>query len=151
MQFIKDKKLANGLMLTFTDCSKPLVADRWFVKMQGEVKFPLTDAAWPEDTGDDPDLLAMIKEQLGDSVSYILCKERNFVAADEKETILEDLVNQVEKNLVGYLSDPSFPQKLFTRHYEETKQKCMVERQQPPLPINDEDDSAADFSACFRD
>jgi len=27
----------------------------------------------------------------------------------------------------------------------------MVERQQPPLPINDEDDSAADFSACFRD
>ena len=151
MQLIKDKKLANGLTLSFSDCSKLLVSDRWFVKMQGEVKLPLANAAWPDSDEDDPELLALIKEHLGESVSYILSKERNFIDAAEKEAVLEDLVIQVEENLVGYLSDPSFPQKLFTRQYEEARQQCLIQRQQPQAPVNDEDDSPADFSACFHD
>ena len=151
MQLIKEQKLANGLTLSFIDCSKCVAADRWLVKMQGEVKFPLADVVWPEDAGDDPELLALIKERLGESISFILSKERNFIDADEKEALLGELVAQVEDNLVGYLSDPSFPEKLLARQYEEMRQQCLQERQQVYSSVDDEDDGPTDFSACFRD
>ncbi|MFC1512817.1 hypothetical protein ACFL5J_00010 [Thermodesulfobacteriota bacterium] len=151
MQLIKETKLANGLTLSFSDCCKLVAADRWLVKMQGEMILPLADVAWSDADNEDPQLLARIKERLGESISYILSKERNFIGATEKDAVLADLVSQVENNLLGYLSDPSFPQKLFLQRYEEMRQQCLIEGQQPQAPVGDEDDAPADFSACFRD
>ena len=150
MLFIKEKQLANGSTLSFYDCSKRLVTDRWFVKMRGEVKFPVAGAAWPDFEGDGPELVAMVKERLGDSVTLILDRERNFIDAEVKEAVVSQLIDQIEENLVGYLSDPSFPQKLFARRYDEMRQQCLLERQLPQPPVDDEDNSPADFSACFR-
>ncbi|MDH3360527.1 MAG: hypothetical protein OEL55_06605 [Desulfobulbaceae bacterium] len=151
MQFIKEKKLANGLTLSFTDYSKPLAADRWFVKMQGEIKLPLPETIWPDTDKNDTALFTLIKEQMGDSVSYILTKERNFVDAAEKDMVLSDLVAQVEENLISYLSNPTFAQKLFARKYEEAREQCLIDQQKTPVSVIDDDDSPADFSACFRD
>ncbi|MDH3393781.1 MAG: hypothetical protein OEL66_07215 [Desulfobulbaceae bacterium] len=151
MQFISKKKLANGLTLSFYDCSKQLVTDRWFVKMRGEVKLPVGEAVWPENDVADPELLAMIRERLGDSVTLHLDRERNFVDAEEKDEVVSQLIVQIEENLVGYLSDPAFPQKLFVKQYDEMRKQCVVERQQLQSSVVVDDEGPADFSACFRD
>jgi len=151
MLLIREKQLANGLTLSFNDCSRPVAADRWFVKMCGEVKFPIAGVSWADSDQDDPELLVTIKGRLGDSVSLILNRERNFIDAEEKESVVTELIAQIEDNLVGYLSDPSFPQKLFVRRYEEVRKQCVLERLQQQAPVADEDDGPADFSACFRD
>lgn len=151
MQLLKKKQLANGLTLSFFDCSRQLVTDRWFVKMRGEVKLPVAGADWPDCDSDDPELIAMVKEQLGDSVTLLLDRERNFVDADDKDAVVDQLIDQIEENLVGYLSDPSFPQKLFARQYDRIHKQCVLARQQLQSPVADEDDGPADFSACFRD
>ncbi len=152
MQHFKEQKLANGLTLSFSDCSKCVAADRWLVKMEGEMRIPLANVNWPAGDGDDPALLNMVKERLGESISFILSKERNFIDADKKEEVLTDLVLQVEENLLGYLGDSSFPQKLFAKQYEEMRQRCLLELQQPAASgVDDDDNAPADFSACFRD
>lgn len=150
MELIKEKILANGLKISFADCSKLVAADRWLVKMRGEVKMPIAGLDRPK-TGDGPELLAMIQERAGESVSFIILKERNFIDADEKEAVLADFIDQIEANLLDYLGDPSFPQKLFNRKYDEIRQQCMIEWQQSKLPASTEDEGPADFSACFRD
>ncbi|MDH4322173.1 MAG: hypothetical protein OEV73_11840, partial [Desulfobulbaceae bacterium] len=99
----------------------------------------------------DSELQALVRERLGESVSLILDRERYFIAADEKETVVTELVAQIEENLLGYLGDPSFPQKLFLRRYEEMCKQCALERLQRPVAVEDDDDGPADFSACFRD
>lgn len=151
MQLVKDKTLANGMTLSFFDCSKLLAADRWFVKMQGEMKFSLAGVAWPDTDGLDPQVLAKIKERIGDSVSFNINKERKFIDADEKDAVLAEMIAQVEDNLIGYLEDSSFRQKLFDKQYEEMRKQCLVEFQQSQLPIDDDDEGPADFSACFKD
>lgn len=151
MQFIREKQLANGLTLSFYDCSKQLVTDRWFVKMRGELKLPVADAVLPEGDGNDPELVAMVQERLGDSVALYLDRERNFVDAEEKDAVILMLIDQIEENLVGYLADPSFPQKLFDRQYQKMRTQCEIELQQRQAVVDDEEEGPADFSACFRD
>lgn len=151
MLLIKETQLANGLTLSFYDCSKPLAADRWLVKMRGEMRFAVAEAVWPAGSQDDPELHDLVRGRLGESVALVLDRERNFIDADAKEAVVTELVAQIEANLLGYLGDPSFPQRLFVRRYEEMCKQCALERLQRPAPVDDDDDGPADFSACFRD
>ncbi|MDH5297826.1 MAG: hypothetical protein OEV91_02280 [Desulfobulbaceae bacterium] len=151
MNLIKQQQLSNNMTLSFYDCSRPIAADRWFVKLRCELTINLPDSAWLECEEEEAGLLAEIRQQLGQSLTLALTRERNFIDAGDREKIVAECVGKVEENLGAYLSDPSFPVKLFARQYEEARQRCRMARHSTVPVDGDDDDGPADFSACFRD
>lgn len=151
-QLVKRERLANGMTLTFFDCSRRVAADRWFVRLRAELAVGLPDTVWQGRQEDDPELLASIRDRLGSTVSMTLERERTFIDAEERDAVLAELVAQVEDNLGSYLNDPAFPERLFARQYDETRQQCLLDRQCGRTPEEEDDDEGpADFSFCFRD
>jgi len=149
---LKQQNLANGMALTFYDCSRPVAADRWFVKVRAELSMALPERVWQGVAEEDQGLLAAVRECMGEAVVLQLVRERNFIDAAERESVIGELIEQVESNLGSYLADPAFPDRLFSRQYSELRQQCLLSRQVvSPAGDADEDEGPADFSHCFRD
>lgn len=148
---IKEKKLANRMRLRLYDRSRRLAGDRWLVRLHGEARIGLQPDLFAGMEAEDPELLGAIRKQLGDELVFSLDKERNFVAEEEKQEVFTELLGQVNDNLLAYLANPAFPEKLFRRRCEELKARLLIERQQErSAAAQAEDEGPADFSSCFR-
>lgn len=151
MELIEEKKLANGLNIKITDHSRRIAADRWYVKIVCSVVMALNEQHFDGCLGEDPELLALIRQQMGDELSMDLVQERNFIDAAVREDVCRELLARIAENMTGYLAAESFSARFFDKRYEETKKSCLVDSARVGDSNTDDDDEPVDFSACFRD
>lgn len=152
MELIEQQEIAGGIVVTIHDQSKRVAADRWLVKIRCEATVPLPAACVGDLVEEDAELKAMVLARLGDRLSLVVVKERNFIDAQEKEAVLAGLVANVRENVLGYLASPQFPARLFASRYAELRESCVVERHYQGLSVKDEEDEGpTDFSALFRE
>jgi len=144
----KIHQLANGLIVTLSDRSKPMAGDRWLVRLELSATMPIPAAYWP--ANQNRDLLCRIQETMRDKLTYDKLLGKHFVAADDMPLILTGFIQQAETNIIPYLANPAFPQRLFAERYKEAEASCRLNRPAPATVVED-DDGPADFSHCFRD
>ena len=125
---IGQQQLDNGMELVLYDRSRVLAGDRWLVELTCESCIPVAAGSWQIMAGEDPRLLPAIREMLGEKLVFASNKKRNFVAAEERETVLQEMVHQVRSSILGYLNRPDFPTKLFQKQYQEARQKILIKQ-----------------------
>jgi hypothetical protein len=149
VEVLVEKKLGNGLLLTISEHSRVIAADRWYVKVVGVVSMVLGDGALAEIEEDDPAMLARVRRRLGETVEYQLLKDRNFVDAAVKDEVVKELVAQLLETVGGYLEVETFPARLLASKYREARAICRVELgREEGASVSVEE--PVDFSHCFR-
>jgi len=149
MDFLDQKKLKNGVVITSYDDSKSIVGDRWMVRIRFAITVPW--AQWMDDIlekeGGSPELI-----QNGDGDLLLeLQKERIFVEEESKDVTAAEIIAEMHQNILVYLAQESFVKKFFRKSLDEAKEKLMYAGVAESDEVEDDDDSPADFSACFRD
>lgn len=150
---IAEKKIRDGIAITFFDRSRKIAGDRWLVELVGEVEVPVAECFWTAVDERDEDLLNCVRKELGDRLTFSLSRVRNFVDHEDKQKILDEMVRRFEENIMQYLDTPNFSEKLFVKQYKEVKEKCIATgyHPQPPGPSEeDEEQGPADFSHLFK-
>jgi len=109
--------LKNGLTLILLDASRPVAGDRWQVSFiacaEVDVKAQyFTSLQVTENQIKD------IRSVVGNKVLYRYEKNRNFIAAVQKDEILNGLKDRFLETNLEYLSDPDFPGKLILSRYK---------------------------------
>lgn len=155
MEILEQRSLDNGMSLTLSDLSRKVAGDRWLVRVVWEAVIPVAEDLFSRLPETDPLLHSAVREGLGQSITFSVARERNFVADGDRAAMVDSLRQQGLANMLSYLSSPLFPEKLFLRRYEEETQACLLARhlaaqQQERDSQAGDDGEPADFSACFR-
>ncbi len=114
---VKTMALENGHTLEIHDFSRKIGADAWVVIMAARMKIDIHPALFdPLET--EVDNLAHIKETLGDHIIYEYKSERNMIMDQDKDGVLENLMDTFLKNTGQYVAKPRFPGKLVLKEYK---------------------------------
>ena len=140
------------MAINFIDRSRKIAGDRWLVELIGEMEIPIAQDLWDPVSESDHDLLDCIRKKLGDRLQFSISRIRNFVADDDKEDVLNELISRFEENIVPYTNKPDFVRKLFMKNFNEARKKCLTHRHtaQQDKETAVEDEGPADFSDLFR-
>lgn len=149
---IAEKKIRDGIAVTFYDRSRKIAGDRWLVELVGKAEVSVAEHFWSAVDEKDEKLLACVRKELGNRLTFSLSRVRNFVDQEEKQQTLDEMIRRFEENILQYLDAPNFSQKLFVKQYNDAKKKCITEGYRPPQPAqpDDEDLGPADFSHLFK-
>lgn len=151
IKHIEDKKLANGVIVRVFDKSRRVAGDRWQVRVSFNAVITIPESLWASVSVDD-DLLAEIRATLGSSLIFTDLKERNFIAEDEKENLITEIIDSARKNIFTYLASPTFPELYFNKCFKETREKVERKRQAMLADKNAEEiEEPVDFSHIFKD
>ena len=127
-KILERKKLDNGMELILYDRSRITAGDRWQVDLQCETNIPIHESYWANIADEDPQLLADTRKMLGEELVFVINKKRNFIDDKERDTILQQMVEQVHENILEYLKRPDFPLQLFKKQYRDARQKVMIQK-----------------------
>lgn len=127
-KIIEQQKLENGIELLLYDCSRLVAGDRWLVELRCEAHMVIDETYWNLVPNDEP-TLPEIREILGDRLSFITTKQRNFVDEGEREPVLREMVQQVYSSMLEYLKRPHFPQEYFKKQYNDVLQQVLYQRE----------------------
>ncbi|MDD5759455.1 MAG: hypothetical protein PHI06_10270 [Desulfobulbaceae bacterium] len=144
-----ERKLANGMTVTYHDESKILAADRCLVKSRCRVAIPLLDWMQADLAGDDPQT-CFCREQFDGVLVHEIVQERNFIDVAEKEMVMAEIIAQLEKSVLEYLSKDAFVRRLFVVKKAEFLQSFVQQGWTARPEDGEEVAEPADFSACFR-
>lgn len=119
-KLLQCKQLPNGLRLELWDESRKVAGDRWYVGVRA-----VAAVALPRETpeGISPEVLRILKREVGEYIYCQFLEERNFIAEQEVLTILDELKEVFLKNTLSYLSHPDFPRRFLIRKTREIQQK----------------------------
>jgi hypothetical protein len=152
MEILEERKFDNGMSFAVQNHTQKMAGDRWLVKVVCKGEIPVRDDFFADVSESDSDLVVAVRRKMGDMLDLEIPKERIFIDEAEKDEVLQILVDQVNQNMVSYLENPEFPQKLFAKRYDEIRQVCVVELGYEKIkPEEDDDDTMTDFSSCFKD
>ena len=111
--------LANGLTLELWDHSRPLVGDRWFVRLEARIAIPVRSEALP------PELkahAAVVVEALEEEIIFSQGQARNFIAASLAPGLLQEMQDRMLALAPGYFGHADFAagfiRKKFAEHQE---------------------------------
>ena len=111
--------LANGLTLELWDHSRPLVGDRWFVRLEARIAIPIRSEALP------PELkahAALVVEALGEEIIFSQAEARNFIAVSLAPGLLQEMQDRILALAPGYFGHADFAagfiRKKFAEHQE---------------------------------
>jgi hypothetical protein len=110
------------------DRSRVTAGDRWQVELKCEAHIQIDESYWDMVTEEEDRLLPDIRKILGDRVVFVATKQRNFVDANERETVLQEMVQQVHSSMLEYLKKPQFPQEFFKKQYRDARQKVLIQQ-----------------------
>ena len=118
---VKTIVLENQQRLDIYDASVKIAGDRWQVTLVGRMEITIKDL-FPEDSASEPPA-ADIQLVLGDTVSYEIKKQRNFIGQAEKPVVFSNLLEALTQFAVPYLSRPAFPKRFVLKKYRECKSR----------------------------
>lgn len=153
-KLLSRQKINNGLELKIYDLSRKVAGDRYLAQLKCEVDIPVLSSYFDSFNIDGPTLLAELKKQIGEAVSYSVVKERNFVSEEEKDNVLAEMTEQVAGTMLVYFENPRFPEKVVKQKIDNVKDEILLRNKIECLTDEKEeveDDGPADFSACFKD
>lgn len=127
-KIIDQQHLENGIELLLYDRSRVTAGDRWQVELKCEAYIQIDESYWDMVTEEEDRLLPDIRKILGDRVVFVATKQRNFVDANERETVLQEMVQQVHSSMLEYLKKPHFPQEFFKKQYRDARQKVLIQQ-----------------------
>ena len=138
--------------ISFHDESRKITGDRWFIEIICTVHVSVSEDLWKDVSGNDPHLLACIRENIGSKLTYSISRTKNFVDEKEKQALSLEIVKQIEDNLLEYLELPSFKTKLFEKRFQEERLNCLAGKnmEEPPSVADNDDDEPTDFSHLFK-
>ena len=150
VKHLEDEQLANGVVIRFYDESRRVAGDRWQVTVRYNVVVSVSETFWSLVSGE-PELIEEIRASLGAEIVLTNVNERNFIAAEEKEALIAEMVSRTRKNIFGYLADPEFPECYFKRCFKEVREE--IERKKREVRAQDDEDikEPVDFSHLFSD
>ena len=111
-------KLSNGLNLEFYDISRKLAGDRWYVGMIACIDIPLTDSLLKHQILN-PYSIEQIRNALGKTIRFQQKMDRHFIDEQEKDALLNGLMDSFIKSSLNYLSHPDFPGKYVLKEFRE--------------------------------
>ena len=118
VKHLEDEQLANGVVVRFYDESRRVAGDRWQVKVRYDAGVSVSETFWSL-VSEEPEVIEEIHAALGTEIVLTNVNERNFIAAEEKEALVSEIVSRARKNIFGYLADPGFPERYFKRRFKE--------------------------------
>jgi hypothetical protein len=127
-KIIDQQYLENGIELLLYDRSRVTAGDRWQVELKCEAHIQIDESYWDMVTEEEDRLFPDIRKILGDRVVFVATKQRNFVDANERETVLQEMVQQVHSSMLEYLKKPHFPQEFFKKQYRDARQKVLIQQ-----------------------
>ena len=127
-KIIGRQKLGNGMELILYDRSRLMAGDRWLVELVCKAYIPIDESYWEIAADEDPQRLYAIGEMLGEKLEFHINKKRNFVAAEDWETVLREMVQQVYDSILEYIKRPDFPRRLFAKQYQDARQKLLIQQ-----------------------
>ena len=116
-KLIRTDTLGNNLKLELYDASRKIAGGRWLVSLVAKIDIPINDSILPIDGEPDTDIIE-IRKALGESVCFKLTRNRNFIAATQKEATLQDLIESFLSISSSYLSHKDFPKKFIAKEYK---------------------------------
>ena len=114
---IKTIELSNGLKLDFYDLSRKLAGDRWYVGMIAQIDIQLIDSLLTNQHLSHYSV-EEIRNTLGESVRFQQKRERHYIDEQEKDDLLNDLMDSFIKRTLNYLSLPDFPGKYILKEFQ---------------------------------
>jgi hypothetical protein len=145
---IAEKILANGLKMSIIDHSRPVAADRWYVKVVCSFFIPVPPEACAGLVSGDLELDRLTRERLGDYLEHQLVRERNFIDHTAKDELVGQLAEQLQELVCRYLENADFSARLVAAKYREFANLCAMERARDTT-VQEEGDEPSDFSHCF--
>ncbi|MGO8763018.1 MAG: hypothetical protein ACLP2P_10110 [Desulfobaccales bacterium] len=111
--------LDNGLTLEFWDYSRPLVGDRWFVRLEARIAIPVRAETLP------PELklhTAPLVEALGEEIIFSHTEERNFIAASEAPVLLKEMQERILALAPTYFGHAEFAARFVRKKVAELRE-----------------------------
>lgn len=120
-EFIQSIELDNNLTLKIYDASKKIAGDRWQVTLLARMAIAVEGAF--SQSNDAGPAAADIKAVLGDTVTYEIQKQRNFIGETEKPVVFKQLLDTFVTLSTPYLAHPEFPGRYILRQYYAKKKQ----------------------------
>ncbi|MFC1829354.1 hypothetical protein ACFL0O_07075 [Thermodesulfobacteriota bacterium] len=129
-KLIKTMNLENHIPLHFYDTSRKMAGDRWLVSLIVQMEIPVSEAMI---SGDRPSIEngENARQVLGEKVVFEQTRRRIFVDEKEKESVLEELIDQFQKSTLRYISRELFLKQYVLKVYREERKKQSWYRPQP--------------------
>jgi hypothetical protein len=108
--------LPNGLFLELWDHSRPLVGDRWFVRLEARINIPVLAETLPPELKSQA---ALVMKALGDEIIFSQEEERNFIAASHAPGLLQEMQDRVLVLARGYFGHADFAARFIRKKFAE--------------------------------
>jgi len=120
---MKRMELGNGLKLDFYDISRKLAGDRWYVGMIARIDVPLSELLLTSQQFSNYSV-EEIRNALGETVRFQEKRERHYIDEQEKDALLQIIMDSFIKTTLNYFSHPDFSEKYVLKEF-----KAYLERQ----------------------
>ena len=117
-KLIKTVALKNGLQLEVLDGSRKIAGDRWQVVLTIRIEIPVKCIAPDDDSQVDYDLNDILAS-MGENVCFEHKTQRNFIAENKKDDVLDNMIDSFIYSSFDYVSNPDFPKRCILRRYRE--------------------------------
>jgi hypothetical protein len=108
--------LDNGLTLELWDHSRPLVGDRWFVRLAARIAIPVRAETLPAELKAHA---AQVVGALGEEIIFSQEEARNFIAASEAGALLKDMQERILALAPGYFGHADFAARFIRKKFAE--------------------------------
>lgn len=149
-KIIHTKKL-DDITISFIDNSRPVAGDRWYIEIVCNATLPCTAELWTTVPDSDTMLLDCIQNAMGTHLLFSITRSRIFIADDTKDSIVNELIKQVDENILHYVNKQSFRNKLFEKKYQEARERCLTATTDKEISAEiQEEEEPVDFSHLFK-
>jgi len=100
--YLETCELPNGLTADVYDYSRKLAGDRWLVGLTIRIDIEVRESDFSQ-FENSRELFEKFREEHGNSVTFEIKKERNFIDQREKDEIFAELLGSVKENTLKYM------------------------------------------------
>lgn len=115
---IKQDILENGVTLRLYDASRKIAGDRWLVALVASAIVPVKDALASEQAVS-PEEAIKIRQALGEEIVFEQKRERYFIDEQQKETVFNQMLENLRSITSDYLAHPLFPSRFVKKSFRE--------------------------------
>ena len=121
-QVIEEQRLANGLLIVFTDESNRYFGDYHRICVVATITCNLKNLS--TENLDDEDSFRQAAEKLGEQLTVVKRLERMGVATADVDDVRTALIDDFLHHAITYLSRPEYPRALVTAEYKKRRTHC---------------------------
>lgn len=114
----REYTLANGLSVTVTDVSRHYYGGYWQVALEASCLVGLETAFF-----DCSETAEAARRLLGDAVPFVRRLERMAVHGEELDAVREELLQRIERHLLGFLAHERFPERFIQTEFQQRNKR----------------------------